>query len=138
MSAARWFIKLEEQSDFDLRVAYENPKDTPVDITDYGARLEVRDSRQDGTVRVAADTSPVAGEGSIFKDDANGIFHVKLTEAIVTPLKAVLAAAFPDQTPNDYLGDWDLLIFPDDTDRSVNPLRLVEGKARYSEAVAED
>lgn len=122
MSAAQHDITLEEESQFDLDIQWEDQDCDPKDITGYGAALQVREERDpSSSAHLEANTS----NGQITLDTANGVFRVAIPESDVNGV--------PDSF-KDGGGFFDFLIWPSASSPGVKPKRLVSGRARYERA----
>jgi len=122
MSAARHDIVLEEESEFEASFVWEDENCNPKDVTGYGAKLEIRNDRED--------TSPVLAEastanGRITVDGTNGKFSVLIPETVVNSMATTLTGL---------RGEYDFLIWPSASTPSVGATRLLTGRVRYEKA----
>ncbi len=115
MTAARHDIVVEQGTTFTLEVAYEQPEGSPVDLTGWSARMQVRQGH--ASTSAVLDLTSLAG--SIAVDGTLGTVTV---HAIATVTAAL---------PAPFLGVYDLEIAsPDGT-----VIRLLEGSCRITPEV---
>lgn len=125
MSASHWDIDLEEGSDFDLEVQFQDANCDPVNVTGYGAKMQVRDKAEDsGPARLTASVA----NARITITGATGLFTINISAASVTAIKHI----FPTQR-----AAYDLFIWPTAASMEINPKKLLAGKAKYIFAVTE-
>ena len=87
MSAGRYDIVLEQGTTFDLPVNYSNPSGTAIDLSDYSARMQVREAPH--TDLLVEFNSSLTSNGFIFmtgasedrEDGANGNIRIFMTSA---------------------------------------------------------
>lgn len=117
MSAGRYDITLEQGSTFDLPVRYQDSAGTAIDLTDYSARMQVRESP--ASALVVEFNSNLTSNGFIFlsgaaenrEDGANGNLRIFMS--------AANSAALPS-----FRGRYDLEL----EDSSGYVTRLLEGQ----------
>lgn len=124
MAANEWDIILEEESEFELKVTYYSEDKTAKDISGYGAVFEVRTERKSNATSLirAMHTNDISIAGT------SGEIFVEIPESEVTAIR--------QNYPDFEVGAWDLLIFPDPNNPSVDSERLAQGQAYYEDAVA--
>ena len=115
MSAERHNILIEQGTTFGLEVAYEQPEGTPVDITGWSARMQVRQTH--ASTSSVLDLTSLAG--SISVDGPRGTVTVNVG--------ATQTAALPAP----FLGVYDLEI----ASPGGTVIRLVEGSCRITPEV---
>jgi hypothetical protein len=119
MSAGRYDIILEQGATFDLPLTYRDPAGTPVDLTGYTARMQVREAPASSVL--VEFNSDLTANGFIFitgsaenrEDGANGNIRILLSSAN--------AAALPR-----FQGRYDLEL----EDATGYVIRLLEGQFR--------
>lgn len=117
MPAGIWNIVLEEGSDFDLVVVYEDTACSPVDLTGYGARIAVRNNPDQPALLVGSVTG-----GEITIAGTTGQITVSIAASVITALKDLVKDN----------AEYNLTIWPGASTPSVNPKRLLEGCVEYS------
>ena len=116
--AAIWDVKIEGGSDFRMSVSYLDSACSTIDITGYGAALDIIDP-EDEFVLHRADTQ---GNAYIVVNTSALKFDITIPAA---------STAAPNRTWTK--GEYDLIIWPTAASSDVNPVRLLKGKARYEE-----
>jgi len=120
MPAALWTITLEEGSDFDLQLLYEDNCD-PVDVTGYGAIFQIRndpDAAALVTASVANSQITIAG--------TTGQFDINIPAASVSAIRDLI----------DDDAKYTFIIWPTASTASVDPKRLLEGRVKYTRSYA--
>ena len=118
MSAGRYDIIMEQGATFDLPLRYKDSTGAAVDLSDYSASMQVRESAQSSTVLVEF-TSNLSSNGFIFmsgpsedrEDSANGNLRIYMTSANSAAVPALR-------------GRYDLEL----TDSTGYTIRLLEGQ----------
>jgi hypothetical protein len=129
MAAGKHNFTIEQGADFDPFITYRNPPvdpindpDTPgapIDITGFGARMQVRTASKNGTIVLDLD---IAGSEIVLTDPVNGQLQIQVPAATTA---ALTAAQF---TP---IAFYDLELI----DLSGRVIRLLEGTVKFSAEV---
>jgi hypothetical protein len=120
MAAAYLKIVLERGVDWDLPLTWKNPDETPVDVTGYSAKMEIREGTVDVPGEVALTLSTVNGKVVLDGNNDPNI-TLSLTAADTTTLAA----------GSDYCYDLQL------TDGSGRQRRLLRGDCDVQEEVTQ-
>lgn len=90
MSAAFLALEIERGVSWSLPLTWKNPDGTPVDLTGFSARMEIRAGQSDnpGALALALDSAPAAGSGAIALGGAAGTITPALTPSQAESLAA--------------------------------------------------
>lgn len=81
MAAGRYSITIEQGATFELVATYKNSSGTPVDLTSYGARMQIR-STHDSNVTLVSLTTTLDSDGSgITITPSSGSLYIRLSAA---------------------------------------------------------
>ncbi len=81
MAAGRYSITIEQGATFELVATYKNSSGTPVDLTSYGARMQIR-STYDSNVTLVSLTTTLDSDGSgIVITPSSGSLYIRLSAA---------------------------------------------------------
>jgi len=117
MPAAIWKLRLEEGSDLNLVVTYENRCGDPIDVTGYGARLAIRNNPDDPNPLIT-----ITQGAGITLAGTTGEFTLIVSAASVNAIKHTIQNS----------ARYSFTIWPTASTPSVNPIRLLEGPVTYS------
>ncbi len=121
MSAARWDIIIEEGADFDFDLTYLGSDCATIDVTGYGALMEIREKANFPPIFVMS-----SANSRITVGGTNGRFQINLP-AVSTSIPS----------PPFSRAQYDLKIWPSAASPTINPIRLVEGKAKFEFQISE-
>lgn len=113
MAAGVYPITMEENSDFTMIATWYDDDGEPVDITDYGALMVVKEERDieaDEICRVDHNVGITVG-------DTDGTFKIRVTEGLINP--------------TDRWGWYEFITFPLTGDITFNPTRLLQGQVEF-------
>jgi hypothetical protein len=72
-------IEIYKGRDFDLTFQWLDPEDTPIDVTGYRARVEIKDEFNPSIIRVIFDSESVEKDGTIEITGTEGKFRLLMT-----------------------------------------------------------
>lgn len=123
MPAINWPIKLEEKADFDLNVAWQDDDCNPVNITGYGAKLQVRNKPGAATALLTASVS-------------NGLVSLAVKSGVTSEFQINIPAASVTAIKDDITDDagYTFIVWPTAADPDTDPKRLLHGSVEYSES----
>ena len=123
MSAARWNIELEEGCDFvEVITLFEDPECTiPVDVTAYGAKLQIRIGRRQRLIYEAT-----VGNGITIPVGTDGKFHILIPSAVTAHRLVDFRSAL-----------YEFIVWPLLAEPLEGVQCLLFGRAKYREEIAE-
>ncbi len=81
MSAGKYALTVEQGATFELSITYKDSTGTPINLTNYGARMQFR-STVDSSVIIASLTSTLDSDGSgITITAASGALYIRMSAA---------------------------------------------------------
>lgn len=119
MAAFDWPIELEEGSDFDLIVEWENQYCELVDLTGYGAKLQVRNDPDDPSALV---TASVSNSRIAIPANTPTQMEINIPAASVDAIKDLITEE----------AGYSLILWPGASTPDVDPKRLLDGPVEYS------
>ena len=83
MGAGKYNFTIQQGSTFERQIQYRDSAGDPVDLTNYGARMQIRPSIGSDTVIISltSDSVDVDGTGIIMTTPSSGTFTVKISAA---------------------------------------------------------
>lgn len=120
MAAGVFNIELQEYSDFDLNVEYED-NCTPVVVTGYGAIFQVRNSPDEDPLLTAS-----VSNGRISVAGTTGLFTINIPAASINAIKHTI----------EDCAQFAFVIWPGASTPNEDPKRILEGAVDYSRAYA--
>lgn len=115
MAAAQFDIIIEESSDFVMVATWTDSNGDPVDVTDYGALMVVKEERS----KQAPVLAQVDHQLGITVGTTDGQFLIRIPEDLI-------GIVTTDS------GWYELIVHSDQSDISFNPVRLLEGNVTFS------
>lgn len=115
MAAAQFDIIIEESSDFVMAVSWTDSNGDPVDVTDYGALMVVKEQRS----KQAPVIAKVDHTLGITVGTTDGQFLIRIPEIFIG-------------TVTTDSGWYELIVHSDQDDITFNPVRLLEGNVTFS------
>jgi hypothetical protein len=125
MSAAKHDIILEGNSDFEWKIKLTTANCSVIDVDNYGMKMQIRTlNSSDGDLLIEASVT----NSRINVNTTTDIFEIDIPVDVITPQ----IQNFEDNKNRAF---YDIVIYPSSTAPTTDPIRLVEGKVKFSKGV---
>jgi hypothetical protein len=132
MSAGRYSFIIEQGATFNLEIQYKNSENTPIDLTGYGARMQIRPNVASSTIYLSLSSSLQADGTGLNMSGSSGT-----TSPTSGSIGIYISAATSSALNWDGDAYYDLEVFNPNNGtggiESVN--RILEGKVKLSKEV---
>lgn len=120
MSAARHDIEIEENADFTFELTWKDANCDPRDVTGWGAQFQVRMDESSTSTELY---SAASTNSKLTVSGVSGRFKVDIPQTEINAATTWEKAYY------------ELRAFPNETQPTVDAVRLVQGKARWKPSV---